>query len=780
MTLPDLWSAPQWLIPAIVFVVLSAAALIWSYVRHGGQLWFCIVAAACKITAIVLLAICLLEPMLSTQKPRRGANLLLLLADSSQSLQLRDAGQRQTREQMLRAKLTEQTSWQDRLDDEFDVRRYTFDRQLQSSDFADYRADGIGSSIIHSLQSIAQRYRERPQAGTLLLTDGNATDVPDVDLDWSEFAPVYPVVVGGRRPARDIGISRFSVSQTNFESAPVNISAELRCQGYDGKNIVAQLLDEAGEELDRQSIAGVQDDRPFALRFQLRPEKRGINVYRVRVFEEDTEAQFDDAAKSREATLVNNERLVLVDRAKGPYRVLYVAGRPNWEFKFLRRALLQDDEIDMIGLLRIAKREPKFTFRGHIGERTNPLFRGFENEDEEQAEQYDEPVLIRLGTKDAEELRNGFPKSAEELFQYHAVILDDVEANYFDETQKSLIQEFVSARGGGLLMLGGQESFSQGKYDRTPIGELLPVYLNRSTKTYENENMKLSLTRDGWLQPWVRIKSTEDAENERLQAMPRFRTLNPVQSIKPGASIMASVENTQGQRFPALVVQRFGKGRVGALLIGDLWRWHLNADTSNDDLLKSWRQTVRWLVADVPRPVDTEIQQMADANLTVNLKVTVNDEAYRPLDNATVTIDVTKPDGQTVQLSAQAMDSTAGQYSTRFVPRESGAYRARVTAKSADGKIIGDRQVGWVTEPANDEFQTLTPNRELMQRIAKQTGGEVIELDGLDRFAASLPGREVPLVETKIYPWWHTWYIFLLAVGLLIVEWGLRRWRGLP
>ena len=37
----------------------------------------------------------------------------------------------------------------------------------------------------------------------------------------------------------------------------------------------------------------------------------------------------------------------------------------------------------------------------------------------------------------------------------------------------------MSRRGGGLLMLGGPDSFADGKYDRTPVGELLPVYLNR-------------------------------------------------------------------------------------------------------------------------------------------------------------------------------------------------------------------------------------------------------------------------------------------------------------
>ena len=42
----------------------------------------------------------------------------------------------------------------------------------------------------------------------------------------------------------------------------------------------------------------------------------------------------------------------MVHRRRGPYRLLYVSGRPNWEFKFLRRALQGEDEIELVGLIR--------------------------------------------------------------------------------------------------------------------------------------------------------------------------------------------------------------------------------------------------------------------------------------------------------------------------------------------------------------------------------------------------------------------------------------------
>src|SRR4029079_6590283 len=129
-----------------------------------------------------------------------------------------------------------------------------------------------------------------------------------------------------------------------------------------------------------------------------------------------------------------------------PYRVLYVGGRANWEFKFLRRALDEDDELNLVGLVRIAKREPKFTFLSRSGERTNPLFRGFGNNSDEAAERYDDAVLIRLGTEEPEELRGGCQHEVCALFRYHAIIRDDVEAGFFKQDQLSLLQQFVSRR----------------------------------------------------------------------------------------------------------------------------------------------------------------------------------------------------------------------------------------------------------------------------------------------------------------------------------------------
>jgi uncharacterized membrane protein len=600
-----------------------------------------------------------------------------------------------------------------------------------------------------------------------------------------------------------------AVSQTNFEDAPVTLAAQVNAGGFAGRDVVAELLDEAGKSVERQTVRLNADNEPVAVRFKVKPEQPGVSFYRVRVglpgqaFPATTQPS-DPATKPSpaggEATLANNARVVAVDRGQGPYRVLYVAGRPNWEYKFLARAVSSDAQVQLLGLLRIAKREPKFAFIGRGGDAANPLFKGFDNTNKDEVAEYDKPVIVRIGTQDEAELRDGFPKTAEELYKYHAVILDDVESEFFTQDQMLLLKEFVRQRGGGLLMLGGQESFKNGRYDRTPIGDLLPIYADDAgDPPAADVRYRLALTREGWLEPWVRLRGEEADERNRVDGMPAFQTLNGVRGIKPGATVLAraAVDGTAegAATVPALVEQRFGQGRVAALMIGDLWRWGLRRkDEKDDDLGKAWRQTVRWLVAEVPKRVevtpvgstahddgasDAEPSGAADAS-AVTLRVRVRDAAYAPLDNAAVKVRVTGPDGKTVDLTGEPSDRERGVYAATYVPRQAGAYRASVTAAAADGSDVGSAQSGWTSDPAADEFQTLPPNVPLLERLARESGGQVIDKGSLDAFVASLPSRHAEITEPYVKPVWHQPWVFLLAIACLAGEWGLRRWRGLP
>jgi hypothetical protein len=124
-------------------------------------------------------------------------------------------------------------------------------------------------------------------------------------------------------------------------------------------------------------------------------------------------------------------------------------------------------------------------------------------------------------------------------------------------------------------------------------------------------------------------------------------------------------------------------------------------------------------------------------------------------------------------------ESEAGTYKATYWSREGGAYRVEANVTAADGSFVGKAQSGWTAQSAAAEFQDLRLNRNLLQTIADQTGGEIIRNDRLDAFVADLPNRKVPVTETWVYPLWHRPWVMFAAMLCLCCEWGLRRWRGL-
>ena len=801
--------------PEGVWIWLSAglflavfALLVWTYLRAhalnpGNKTAFLL-----KLTGVLILALCLLEPLMSSRRAKSGANLFVIMADNSSGMNIIDRGMSQTRASLLRATVdANNAGWLGALADDFQLRQYIFDSRIRrTTDFSELTFDGRASSICTALRTIAERYGDKPLAGVLLLTDGNATDMVVQSYDFSNMPPVYPVVIGGPQPQKDISINNVSVSQSSFEDSPVTIQADIETAGYGGKTIAVDLTDNSGNLVERQiqNIASKENKRIF--KFRLRPEENGLLFYNLQVrekLEEDSPAQTEMPG---EATMVNNKRTLVVDRGGGPYRILYVTGRPNWEYKFLRRAVSEDEQIQLVALLRLARREPKFNWIGRRGETNNPLYRGFDNKDKELIEQYDQPVLIRLNTKDEQELREGFPTTEAEIFSYHAIILDDVESEFFSPVQMDLLRRFVAERGGGFLMLGGKESFRQGNYARTAIGQILPVYLDRLPESPTTGQLRLELTREGWLQPWARLRENETDEQQRISEMPAFRVLNRQSSVKPGASVVATFGNDWGQQFPALIVQRYGNGRTGALTIGDIWRWGLRETQMHEDMNKFWRQTLRWLVADVPERISLQATQKRDQiNQPVVLSVRVRDEDFEPVDNVSVAIEIIEPphstssgqasggisslpirqpQGQKTQLTAEPVFDEAGLFEATYIPRSNGGYIAKAIISDMENMKIGEAQSGWTCDLDTQEFRSIKVNRSLLENIARQTGGKVVELDELDNFARNLPSQNAPITETWIRPLWDLRWISLTIFMLVLIcftgEWTLRRWRGMP
>ncbi|MEM0968904.1 MAG: hypothetical protein AAGJ31_06115, partial [Verrucomicrobiota bacterium] len=652
--------------------------------------------------------------------------------------------------------------------------------------------EGNRSDLLHALDQVGERFSHRPLAGILVFSDGLATDREEWE-GWTGEIPVYPVLPEIFPTVDDLAITGVGVAQTNFESAPVNLRANLVARreagrgGDEGKGFAVRVTSVgsaegeepkvwAEEQLVLSEAKGIEE----VVTLPLLGTPPGISFFQVTV-----------EGEGEETTLENNEWTVAVDRGQGPYRVLYVSGRPNWEYKYLRRALQMDDEVSVVGLLRVAKREPKFVWRGRRGETSNPLFRGFQQTLEEEEPGHDQPVLIRMNTEDAEELRGGFPREKEELFsRYDAVILDDLEVDFFTEDQQSLLEEFVSRRGGSLLMLGGQESLQWGNYGRTTLGQMLPVSLTDGKPVATGA--KWSLTREGWFESWMRLRKTREEEESVLVHVPEFRTVHGLDRPKPGARVLTEVTDEEGREAAsAFSFHAYGDGRVATLAVGDLWRWGMEDGIMREDMERWWRQVTRWLVADVPDFVEVTSAWEDERQGQRKIQVRVKDEGYRPDENASVEVTWEKDSGETGALVAQPSLEEPGLFEASFPMPSAGGYRVKAVvtrgeASGEDAELQGpdeeveilEGETGWAWNPAREELAELSGDVALLEELANRTGGEVVALADLGEWTKTLPQKKAPVQEMRITPLWHQAWIFVVICALLAAEWGLRRWGG--
>lgn len=773
---------PQYLLPLSVLWVVLVGLTIMSYRGSSLSASRRLLGVSLKGLGLGLLLLCLLEPLASLERPKPQANLFGIVVDNSQSVKTILEHGEQGKLEQFRSTWSEESTWQRNLENDFRVRRYSFDDSMTPQEtLSALSLDGKESSLGVALQTLSDRFKNRPMAGMVLFSDGQATDGDRANLDGKKLGfPVYPVRLGKLQTLRDIRIASITSRQSDFEASPVTMTATLEHNGVQGEKGIVELVDQQGKIVQTQNVLFADTREPLTCEFRFRPEESGVQGYLLRARLASESVNTDALTSSVEVTLGNNVRHQVVDRGRGPYRIFYMAGRPNWEHKFLKRALDEDAEILLHSVVRIAKKEPKFSFRDSKVEDSNPLFSGFEDISEEEKAQYSEPVYARFGSAGSIPPK-GFPKTAEELFEYQAVILDDIEHDFFTQDQQSLLRRFITERGGGLLVLGGQESMRGTGFRNSVLAQLLPIYGEEvASEEKRTPLVRYELTREGWLHPFLRTMDTEAGQRDRQSQMPPFEVLNRTRDIKPGASVLAEAISLDETKVPALVTQRFGKGKTSALMIGDMWRWGLHHDGPGEaPLYQSWRQMIRWLISDVPKRIEMRAEPNTEGGKATRIIIEVKDQDFLAMDNAKVNIQLEMPGGESWEASAEPSGTRAGQYELTMVPKLEGVYKAIATVVLPDGTELGSAHVGWVYEPSAKEFQHLGEDEEFLQRLATESGGKMLDLEDLDSLASQLDSTKVPITETKVVPLWHQGWILLTAIVCLCGEWAIRRWNGL-
>ena len=698
-----------------------------------------------RVATLAVLLLCLFRPMLVLSAALPQRNFVGILLDDSRSMQIADRDGKPRSELLTQQFTPEESALMTQLSERFMLRFFRFSSTAERAPGpAGLTYTGSQTHLGDALDRARQELSSVPLSGLVMVTDGaDNANTPLTEQLLSLRArgvPVFTVGVGRERFTKDIEISRVETPHSVLRGASVVVDLLVSQRGYGGEK-VQLVVEDAGRIVSTDTITLPPDGEASPVRVHVTANEKGPRVFKFRI-----------AVQPGEMVTQNNEQEALVIVSDRKEKILYFDGEPRFEVKFLRRAVADDPNLQLVTLLRTAE---------------NKYWRG--------------------GIDDPEELAGGFPKTREELFAYRAIILGSIEASFFTHDQLRMIAEFVSERGGGLLMLGGRSAFAEGGYAGTPLADVIPVELDpeaaRNNESYFVE-LAPELTPAGRSHSATQIAPTAALSAARWRDLPPVSAVNRIQRLKPGATALLTGRPVDGGARGShylLAFQRFGAGKSVVLPIQDSWMWQMHALIAVEDLTHEtfWRQMMRWLVSGVPGTVTLAASSDRVApKVPVVLRADVHDANYLRVNNARVTATVVAPGAAPRDIPMEWTVDRDGEYRASFTPDAQGLYEIRVDARTADTVVASDTVFVQAAE-LNTEYFGAELRSASLKRIAEETGGQYYTEETLAKLPEDLTFTKSGATVLQQMDLWDMPAIFFLLVALVSTEWAYRKARGL-
>ena len=601
------------------------------------------------------------------------------------------------------------------------------------------------SDLTSALRALAASAEERPQA-IVVVSDGRLDD-PGEDAPLEQLqalgrdlkVPIHTVATTPAAPA-DASVRRVSAAGAAVAHVPLPLKVEVGCSGglsCDELTVTARELREDGPPALLATGLSHLKDGKGTVDLAVTLDRAGARILEIAI-----------TPPSGDTIPENDRRLLTFNVARERVRVLHVAGRPTSDVRALRQWLKSDASVDVVAFFILRTQS-----------------------DTPNARQEDLSLI---------------PFPVDELFTEHlpsfdAVVLQDFDAQpYGLERHLPQLARYVKA-GGGLIMVGGQNSFVAGGYANTPLADVLPVTLDGSpgATAADVANVVPSWTEDGRAAPL--LSPLHDLVGEELPTMPGANVLG---DVRPGGLVLwghPTRTTKSGQPMPILAIGDQGDGRSIALGIDGGWQLEfsqLGARTSGRGYGALWDGLLGWLMRD-PRfePGQLELVGPCVADTPTKLRVRLPSSSGK--DSAKTTdmiVELRRLDRQDVAPVRLAVPKrTAGSGSAVEIalpPLAAGGYTARL--KLGAGPTT---RRDFACESGGDEWADSRPDRDRLRALAKATGGTFH--DATDDLALALPKPAVVSAERHVVPVAPPWAWTLGAAVALGVHWFARRRSGL-
>ncbi len=749
---------------------------------------------------VIILVLFLFRPVVSFERRTAPRSTLAVLVDRSKSMAAFDYEGLPHR---LGRAVGELTQGDDPLlallKEDFRTQLFVFDSESRELEFEgallDERPEGGATDILAGVRGSVARARaasEGEVAGVIVFTDGiQATAAPRgggevgeerMGREKAEAAeavdpaaalaslgvPVHTVGVGARRVSEGTFLDIRLSSVKTPTSAPVGNSSRVRVRveahGFTGRVVTVRVQEpddektgERGKEIARTELTldDVAGDQEVGL--SVTPEELGQHEYLATV-----------SVEPAENVRWNNERSFFLNVTDPRTRVLILEGTVRAEFRFLRRLLERDPQVEVVSLVKVK--------RG---------------------------VFRRLGTASEVDL-DDFPRTREELEPFDVYVIGDLDSTHFDAGQLAEIAREVHEGGKGLLLMQGAAAFGAGGYGSTEIAPLLPVRIGGRDEPVESGEFRMRLTPKGRMHPVLEglapfiLDGAGDA--------PPFEVINLVaRSESPDHDVLAEcVQLKSGPRRAIIVAAgRAGSGKALAITAGPTWRWAFARGRSTGGAsphARLWGQAVRWLAG----------VEEKERGPGVTVWLDRGEALYKPGEAVTVYARVSGPGGEALadaEVAAEVVNVASrsreageagkasreptklarrgglalspspgrlGEYEATFTPPLTGRHEIAVAAEEA-GMALGEAGIKFEVETPTPETERYDIDTENLIAIAESTGGRYVPLSGARELVASLRSRQSEKRTAVVFALWNGPVFFVALVVMVGTEWFIRR-----
>jgi uncharacterized membrane protein len=587
----------------------------------------------------------------------------------------------------------------------------------------------------------------RPRTAVVLFTDGrhNSGDSPldTARLFASRGIPIYVVGTGSEREPPDLAVAGAEVPRIVYRDDQVHGKLVLADTMPPGKSFEVRI-EHQGKPVWQRTLNSTQSGlRSVEFSFPVREAvdaATGAAGAEVRVQSVPVSLQVRVVPIAGESRSDNNSTAIHLRAIARRNKLLLIDGRPRWEMRYVRNLFERDARWQVTSVLAGPAQQGTAMTRGPGSEE--------------------------------------FPPDRDKLFEYDVVVIGDVNAAVFRDDELAWLKEFVTLRGGGMILIDGARSGLR-TIAASNAGDLLPVKWTSDGESTFDASPSWHLTKAGQLVSALTL-SGDNADNNLIwQQLPTPHSAADVEAL-PGAEVLAEIR-TPSKPAPAIVSHRVGAGRVLYNACDETWRWR--RDVADLYHQRFWMQMAQWMMEEpfavsdqfVSLDVGSVVYQPGESAV---FRVRLRDESGRTTTAAKAEALLWQGQRLAAAIPLEADSSGSGLYRGRSGPVASGDYEVSVRVGGLSDDHFRARTRFRVEPPLSKELTELSCDEELLEAIAKTSGGRFLREDEVARLPQLLePINRLRDLETET-PLWLSYWWFVPIVLILGCEWLIRKRTG--